>query len=79
MEKGTTNLYPHTFLKVQQLFDTLFQERRHNQHIQFIEWDDRINCVVCDGLYISQTYFFMTKEEFMKFYNTIVLFDDIAI
>ena len=69
----------HRTEKVQQLFDTLFQERKHNQHIQFIEWDDRINCVVCDGLYISQTNFFMTKEEFMKFYNTIVLFDDIAI
>ena len=63
--------------KVQELFDVLFQERKRNQHIKFIEWDDRINCVVCDGLYISQTYFFMTKEEFIKFYNTIVPFDEI--
>lgn len=63
--------------KVQALFDTLFQERRYNQHIHFIEWDDRINCVVGDGIYISQTYFFMTKEEFARFYATIVPFDNI--
>lgn len=65
--------------KVQAFFDTLFQDRRHNQHIDFIEWDDRINCVVNDGIYISQTNFFMTKEEFAKFYKTIVPFDEIKI
>lgn len=64
--------------KVQAFFDTLFQERRSNQHIEFIEWDDRINCVVCDGIYISQTYFFMTKNEFAKFVETIVPFDEIG-
>ena len=63
--------------KVQVLFDTLFRDRRHNQHIEFIEWDDRINCVVNDGIYISSTNFFMTKEEFAKFYETIVPFDEI--
>ena len=63
--------------KVQALFDTLFQERRSNQHIEFIEWDDRINCVVNDGIYISQTNFFMTKEEFAKFIETIIPFDEI--
>ena len=62
---------------IQKFFDTLFQERKFNQHIHFIEWDDRINCVVEDGIYISQTNFFMTKEEFVKFYNTIVPFDEI--
>ena len=65
--------------KLQEFFDTLFQERKPHQHIKFIEWDDRINCVVCDGLCISQTYFFMTKEEFAQFYQTIVPFDEIAI
>lgn len=64
--------------KVQALFDTLFQDRRSNQHIQFIEWDDRINCVVNDGIYISQTNFFMTKGEFAKFIETIVPFDEIS-
>ena len=63
--------------RVQTLFDTLFQDRRSNQHIDFIEWDDRINCVVNDGIYISQTNFFMTKEEFAKFVDTIVPFDEI--
>ena len=63
--------------KVQALFDTLFKDRRSNQHIQFIEWDDRINCVVADGIYISQTNFFMTKEEFAKFIGTIIPFDEI--
>lgn len=63
--------------KVQALFDTLFTERRSNQHIEFIEWDDRINCVVNDGIYISQTNFFMTKEEFAKFIKTIIPFDEI--
>lgn len=63
--------------KVQALFDTLFSDRRSNQHIHFIEWNDRINCVVGDGIYISETNFFMTKEEFTKFYHTIVPFDEI--
>jgi hypothetical protein len=65
--------------KVQALFDTLFSERKYNQHIEFIEWDDRINCVVCDGIYISQTNFFMTKEEFVRFIETIIPFDEIKI
>lgn len=63
--------------RLQDFFNTLFQERRSNQHIHFIEWEDRINCVVGDGIYISQTYFFMTKEEFQKFCDTIVPFDEI--
>lgn len=63
--------------KVQEFFNTLFSERKSNQHIEFIEWDDRINCVIEDGIYISQTNFFMTKEEFAKFYKTIVPFDEI--
>lgn len=63
--------------KVQALFDMLFQDRRSNQHIQFIEWDDRINCVVNDGIYISQSNFFMAKEEFAKFIETIIPFDEI--
>lgn len=58
-------------------FARLFQDRRYNQHIEFIEWDDRINCVVGDGIYISQTNFFMTKAELEKFRKTIVPYDDI--
>lgn len=58
-------------------FARLFQERRYNQHIHFIEWDDRINCVVGDGIYISQTNFFMTKEELAKFRETIIPYDEI--
>lgn len=42
---------------------TLFQESAFNQHIHFIEWDDRFNCVVEDGIYISQAHFWMSKEE----------------
>lgn len=47
----------------------LLQENRFNQHIEFIEWDDPklINCVVGDGLYISESHFFMTHEELQKF------------
>ena len=63
--------------KVQAIFDTLFQDRRSNQHINFIEWDDRVNCVVGDGIYISQTNFFMTKDEFAKFIKTIIPLDGI--
>lgn len=49
--------------------DTLFQDRRQNQHIRFVEWEtpSLINCVVEDGIYISQSHFFMTKEELEKF------------
>ena len=63
--------------RLQEFFNRLFQDHRSNQHIHFIEWDDRINCVVGDGIYISQTNFFMTKEEFVKFHQTIVPFDEI--
>lgn len=62
---------------LQSFFDKLFSERKYNQHIHFIEWDDRINCVVEDGIYISNTNFFMTKEEFKRFYKTIIPFDEI--
>lgn len=63
--------------KVEKYFATLFQERKYNQHIHFIEWDDRINCVVNDGIYISSTNFFMTKEECAKFLSTIVPYDEV--
>lgn len=56
-------------------FAQLFQDSRYNQHIHFIEWNDRINCVVEDGIYISQTNFFMTKEELEKFRKTIIPYD----
>lgn len=62
---------------VDHFFDQLFQESRYNQHIHFIEWDDRINCSVEDGIYISHTNFFMTKEEFAKFLETITPYDEI--
>lgn len=45
----------------------LFQDNRANQHIEFIEWADRFNCVVGDGLYISHANFYMTKPEFQTF------------
>ena len=57
----------HRTEKLDTFFARLFQEHRSNQHIHFIEWEDRINCVVEDGIYISQTNFFMTKDEFAKF------------
>ena len=46
--------------------DSLLQENRWNQHIHFIEWKDRWNCVVGDGIYISQCNFFMEKSEVEK-------------
>lgn len=62
---------------INKIFNRLFQERRSNQHIQFIEWDDRINCRCQDGIYISETNVFMTKEEFDKFRNSIMPYDDV--
>jgi len=66
----------HRTPEIQYFFDTLFQESKYNQHIHFIEWDDRINCSVEDGIYISYTNFFMTKEEFAKFLESIVPYDE---
>ena len=63
--------------RLERIFRYLFQERRYNQHIQFIEWDDRINCRCQDGIYISEVNFFMTKEEFAKFRKTIVPYDEV--
>ena len=53
----------------------LIQDSRFNQHIHFIEWKDRICCVVEDGIYISRTYFFMHKDEFARFMDTITPFE----
>ena len=44
----------------------IFEDCRFNQNIHFIEWDTRINCVVGDGIYISSSHFWMTKEECEK-------------
>ena len=71
------SLWMHRTEKLDTFFARLFQEHRSNQHIHFIEWEDRINCVVEDGIYISQTNFFMTKEEFAKFRARIVPYDKI--
>lgn len=71
------SLWMHRTEKINQIFDRLFQECRFNQHINFIEWDDRINCVCQDGIYISESNFFMTKEEFGKFRNSIVPYDEV--
>lgn len=49
----------------------LIQDCYFNQHIQFIEWNDRINCMVEDGIYISSVNFFMTRGEFIKFLSRI--------
>lgn len=61
--------------RINEFCSKLFQDSRFNQHIHFIEWKDRICCVVGDGIYISQTYFFMTKEEFTRFMLTITPFE----
>ena len=63
--------------KINEIFSRLFQEHRYNQHIQFIEWDDRINCRCQDGIYISETNVFMTKKEFAKFRDTIMPYDEV--
>ena len=61
----------------EKFFNTLIQDCRFNQHIHFNEWGDRILAVVGDGIYISQTYFFISKEEFVKFCATIVPYDEV--
>lgn len=62
---------------INKIFNRLFQECRYNQHIQFIEWDDRINCRCQDGIYISELNFFMAKEEFEKFRDAIMPYDEV--
>jgi hypothetical protein len=71
------SLWMHRTEKLNAIFDRLFQDSRFNQHIEFIEWDDRINCVCQDGIYISESNFFMTKEEFEKFRQSIVPYDEV--
>lgn len=71
------SLWMHRTTKLNEIFNRLFQDSRFNQHIEFIEWDDRINCVCQDGIYISESNFFMTKEEFEKFRQSIVPYDEV--
>lgn len=78
MRDGTRqSLWMRRTEKLNEIFDSLFQEHRFNQHIQFIEWDDKIRCRICDGIYISERHYFMTKEEFAKFRATIVPYDEV--
>lgn len=78
MQDGTRqSLWMQRTEKINAIFNRLFQERRHNQHIQFIEWDDRIRCRCQDGIYISQSVFFMTKKEFEKFRDSIIPYDKV--
>lgn len=78
MRDGTRkSLWMHRTETLNRIFDRLFQEARFNQHIQFIEWDDKIRCRICDGIYISERNYFMTKEEFEKFRKTITPYDDV--
>lgn len=71
------SLWMHRTEKLDEIFDSLFQEHRFNQHIQFIEWDDKIRCRICDGIYISERSYFMTKQEFEKFRKTIMPYDEV--
>ena len=78
MRDGTRqSLWMRRTEKVNEIFNYLFQDHRFNQHIQFIEWDDRINCRCQDGIYISELSFFMTKKEFEKFRNSIMPYDEV--
>lgn len=45
--------------------------RPNNDHIKFIEWENFINIVIEDGLYLGSVWFAITKEEFEKFMNRI--------
>ena len=54
----------------------LFQDNRRNQNIHFIEWEDRFNCVVGDGICISQTNFYMEKPELEKLLSRMVKVED---
>lgn len=78
MRDGTRqSLWMHRTETLNKIFDSLFQELRFNQHIQFIEWDDKIRCRICDGIYISERSCFMTKQEFEKFRKTITPYDEV--
>lgn len=59
------------------LYAKLIQDRKYNQHIRFVELESEVYCTIEDGIYISQTRFCMTKEEFAKFRETIVPYDEV--
>lgn len=71
------SLWMHRTEKLNAIFDSLFQEHRFNQHIQFVEWGDKFRCRICDGIYISERSYFMTKQEFEKFRKTITPYDEV--
>lgn len=48
-------------------FCGLFADRRFNQNIHLIEWDDRFLVCFNDGMYISANYRFVTKNEVFAF------------
>lgn len=58
--------YIHVTEGMREIFGTLFQERKENMHIEFIEWSDSFNVVFCDGIYISQRMCRLEKEEFYE-------------
>lgn len=61
------------------LYAKLIQDRKYNQHIRFVELESEVYCTIEDGIYISKTRFYMTKEEFAKFRETIIPYDEIEV
>ena len=49
----------------------LIQERKEHMSINIIEWNDSMNVVFHDGLFISQVFYRMKKGDFIKWYQTV--------
>ena len=57
--------------EMRMIFTTLFQERRKNMHLTFIEWKDCYNVVFSDGIYISEKMCKLEKNDFSEWEETI--------
>ena len=56
---------------MEEIFNTLLQERPGNRCIEFVEWDDSWNVVFYDGVYISSVTCRLEKSEFAEWYRTL--------
>lgn len=57
--------------EMRKIFNTLIQDHRENMHIEFIEWNDSYNVIFEDGVYISDAWCRLEKDDFNEWEKTI--------
>lgn len=55
--------------KINRIFSTIYSDRRSNDHIELIEWDNCFNVVCESGNYIASRSLRMDKKQIFELFN----------